>query len=329
MGLFLRSKAGLTISVAVVLMLAAGVVVAVVMNSGTQRSGRHSASRVFSPSPPQTVGPSARHTRKPSAHQTHRHPSHHARGPSAASGAHWLITHEAITELMDSGAARSLVANAFGGQRAYVIDDLGPPGIGTSVATFTSYSSIQQALASGRLPGSYTAVIYDNEHWAGTPLVEQRNPARYERLVGKLLHRHGLLYIATPALDLVSVLNPSASRGGPAKAYLSDGIAADAARYADVIDIQAQHLETVSSEYASFVAAAAAQARKANPHVVVLAGLRSVRSVTPGELSVAYSSVRSVVNGYWLNIPGPTRQSPGLPPVDPQPALELLKQIYG
>jgi hypothetical protein len=109
----------------------------------------------------------------------------------------------------------------------------------------------------------------------------------------------------------------------------SDGIAADAARYADVIDIQAQRIEQATSEYASFVASAAAQARKANPHVVVLAGLRSVRSITPGELSAAYSSVKSVVNGYWLNIPGPTPQCPTCQPVYPQPALELLKQIYG
>jgi hypothetical protein len=298
MGLFLRSKAGLAISIAAALVLAAAVIVAIELNSETQHGVRHTA-------------------------------SHHTRRRLAVVGTRWLITSEAITQLMDNGAARGLVANAFGGHRSYVIDNSGPPGIGTSVATFSSYDSIRRALASRRLPGRYTAVIYDNEDWPGTPRAEQRNPARYERLVANLLHKHGLLYIATPALDLVKVLNPRTSNAGRLRAYLLDGMAADAARYADVIDIQAQRVEQVTSEYAKFVASAAAQARKANPHVVVLAGLRSVRSITPGELSAAYSSVRSVVNGYWLNIPGPASKCPTCQPVYPQPALELLKQIYG
>jgi hypothetical protein len=128
---------------------------------------------------------------------------------------------------------------------------------------------------------------------------------------------------------LVRVLNPGTPGLGQLRAYLLDGIAAGAARYADVIDIQAQRAETAPSAYASFVTAAAAQARKANPHVLVLAGLRSGFLVTAAELFAAYSSVKSIVDGYWLNIPGSGALCPSCRAPDPRPALELLRRIYG
>jgi len=55
--------------------------------------------------------------------------------------------------------------------------------------------------------------------------------------------------------------------------------------------------------YAGFVAAAAAQARAANPGVVIYAGLSTQRVSSAAQLLQDYEATRTVVDGYWLNIP--------------------------
>ncbi len=60
--------------------------------------------------------------------------------------------------------------------------------------------------------------------------------------------------------------------------YLSLGIAAAAARYADVYVARARGLETDSSAYESFVRSAANQASDANPNVEILSGLSTGRT---------------------------------------------------
>ena len=97
------------------------------------------------------------------------------------------------------------------------------------------------------------------------------------------MRAHGLLFLTAPGVDLVTVLAPE-NRTTPYDAYLRLGIAADAARYADVVDIQAQGSERDTTFYANFVVQAAAQARQANPNVLVLAGIStnpSGQQVTP------------------------------------------------
>ena len=113
-------------------------------------------------------------------------------------------------------------------------------------------------------------------------------------------------------------------------AYLRLGLAASAARYADVIDIQAQGSEASLSRFTSFVKEAAAQARGANPHVIVLAGLStnpSGQHVTSAQFISAYNAVRPDVNGYWLNIPaqGSACSRCGTP--QPKVAVPLLQML--
>jgi hypothetical protein len=75
----------------------------------------------------------------------------------------------------------------------------------------------------------------------------------------------------------------------------------------DVIDLQAQSLETTPGTYESFVEQASAQAKKANSSIVVLAGLstspNSSTSPTAGELEQDASAVQPYVSGFWMNIP--------------------------
>jgi hypothetical protein len=75
----------------------------------------------------------------------------------------------------------------------------------------------------------------------------------------------------------------------------------------DVIDLQAQSLETTPSTYKSFVEQASAQARKAKPSIVVLAGLstspNTPASPTASQLEQDASAVQPYVSGFWMNIP--------------------------
>jgi hypothetical protein len=221
----------------------------------------------------------------------------------------WLVP---LSFLQYQGAGSTLFHRAFANGRTYVYGS--PPSMtGIPTAAYSSYAEIRAAFTTGVLPGRYRAVIYDNEHWPYTPAAEQKNPAHYERLVAILLHRHGLVYIATPAPDLMW------ATGRPKDsyvAYLQHDMAGMAARYADVVDIQGQVRETELRRFTSFVAAAVRQCRKSNPHVRVIIGLRT----NPGEqrLFAAYQAVAGLADGYWLNVNG-----------RPQVAASLLRRIYG
>jgi hypothetical protein len=246
----------------------------------------------------------------------------------------WVIDAHAVDLLRGIGASGALLNEAFGGTRAYVS---GPPGgLGIPTATYDSYTAIQNAFADGALPGKYRAVLLDMEHWNFTPHVEQVNPAKYEQLAAALVHRHkagghAMLLIDAPASDIVQA-RCSCTGASVWQHYLDWNIAGGAARYADVIDIQAQGLERVLPNYKQFVAAAARQARQAHSAVVVLAGLSTdngSQEVLASQLYQAYLDVRGIVVGFWLNIPGPGPHCPKCGGPYPRPALSLLKKLYG
>jgi hypothetical protein len=211
----------------------------------------------------------------------------------------------------DTGDGRLIIDRAFDNDHSYIYGEP-PAAIGLATAWYSSYAQIVAGFETGALPGRYKAVIYDNERWPATPTREQKDPAYYEKLVARLLHKHGLIYIAAPTPDLMwAIARPRDSY----TAYLERNVAGDAARYADVIDIQGQVRETNLQEFKGFVTSAVRQARKANPHVTVLIGLRT----NPGaqKLFTAYLEVMGIANGYWLNVNG-----------RPQVAISFLRQIY-
>ena len=59
--------------------------------------------------------------------------------------------------------------------------------------------------------------------------------------------------------------------GGPAGSHVLVGRGGSIAKVSDLLELQAQSLERSTSTYAAFVRDAAAQARAANPWVVILA----------------------------------------------------------
>lgn len=188
---------------------------------------------------------------------------------------------------------------------------------GQQVADFRSYAEFRKMLRQGSIPAGIRWVMYDNEQWSLTPAAEQADPVRYERLFARLAHQHGYRVILAPAQDLVPGFDKNSFRAGQAvwKSYLAMGLASASARVADVYEIQAQPYEMgvyrSQHAYASFVAAAAAQARAANPAVAIYAGLSTQRVSDAAQLLQDYLATRGVVDGYWLNIP--RHDQPGPP----------------
>jgi hypothetical protein len=59
--------------------------------------------------------------------------------------------------------------------------------------------------------------------------------------------------------------------------------------------------------YRSFVERAASQARAANPHVMVIAGLSTGVAFSAKQMYASWNSVRDLVDGYYLSITGNDR----------------------
>jgi hypothetical protein len=198
-------------------------------------------------------------------------------------------------------------------------------------ASFADFASLRDAVEQGRLGPDVIGVMYDVERWHFTPEDEQRNPAGYVKQAADLAHAHNLLFMTAPAVDLIVTMAPD-SRSQQYETYLRLGIAADAALYADVFAIQAQGAETNTELYTNFVRSAAAQARQANPDVMILAGISTEpngQQVTAGDILRAIVGTWDVVDGYWFNIPRPSEYCPNCLHFRPDIAIEVLSRIAG
>jgi hypothetical protein len=178
--------------------------------------------------------------------------------------------------------------------------------LGITSFAFTSYRDFSESVE--RSPywfQGFTSVLYDPEGWDATPPQERQHPANAIRSFAALGHREGWSVIVTPHHSLASVPGAEcASEPGETEreAFLRCDITGAAATYADVVETQAQDLQTTPDEYRSFVETTAAQARAANPDVKVIAGLSASGTVTPSQLLTTWDSVRDLVDGYYLAI---------------------------
>ena len=236
---------------------------------------------------------------------------------AGVSGAeNWIMGSGELSAAQAAGA--SSVRYAVGSAHLFVLLLRGQTSTaGQAVADFRSYAELKKMIRRGAIPASIHWVMYDNEQWSLTPADEQADPVRYEQLFARLAHRQGYKVILAPAQDLVPGFDKNSFRAGQAvwPSYLSMGLAAASARAADIYEIQAQPYEMSvyrsQHAYADFVAAAAAQARAANPGVVIYAGLSTQRVSSAAQLLQDYEATRNLVDGYWLNIP--RHDQPGPP----------------
>ena len=191
--------------------------------------------------------------------------------------------------------------------------------------TATSLATVETAAADA----STTAVLYDPEGWDMTPPEEQKDPAGAACRAGSVVHGHNKILIVTPAIDLIRVIDP-ASRENRFEAFAGTHLAGDIAKCADVYEIQAQGTETDTGAYRKFVEAEARQARAANPHVVVLAGISTNptgQQVSGKEVFEAVQSVRGSVDGFWLTVPGGGKFCPSCGAPQPKVAVDMLQRL--
>jgi hypothetical protein len=241
----------------------------------------------------------------------------------------WLLTRAALAEVTPNAGVRATL------QHSRVLEILRPgqyplPGSDAeAVVTFASAAALQQAIRAGELPAGTYGVLYDPEAWALTPAAEQRAPVQMVTRAGAVAHAHGLRLIVAPALNLTKVLTP-ASRAPRWRAFLALNLVRRVASVADVVELQAQSLERSTTTYAAFVRAAALQAKAGNGSVEVLAGLSTNppgQPVASWELTDAIHATQSVVEGYWLNIPGQGTRCPSCNAARPDIAIQTLQAV--
>src|SRR6266511_547062 len=197
-----------------------------------------------------------------------------------------------------------VAAAVFGTPTAIALG--GWPG-STHGMAWASQAKFAADLEAGVIPATVRAVMYDPEAWEATPLPERQDPVKYIEEFARLAHQHGYFVIVTPHPRLVEVpggrCRMRASETMEA-AYLRCGIAAEAARHADGYETQGQYLQRDPGRYQEFVSRTAAQAREANPDVVMLSGLSTHPGypATPEMLHEAWQSVREVVDGHYLSL---------------------------
>lgn len=153
------------------------------------------------------------------------------------------------------------------------------------------------------LPDQHGLAMYDPEHWSATPLKEQQHPTLFMQRFAALAKRHGWQVLLTPNPNLMTVRGGdcvAATDESPTEAYVRCNIAGAAAHAADIVETQAQGLESNPGAYSSLVRQTAAQARLANPQVRVISGLTTTQSAPA--MYAAWNSVRDVVDGYYLSI---------------------------
>jgi hypothetical protein len=257
---------------------------------------------------------------------SHASPASTSAGSSAVPV--WLLTRSALSQLTQDSSVSGVLRAA----RVYEILQPGQkplPGVAAEpVVTFSSAATLERAVTGGQLPAGTYGVLYDPETWSFTPAAEQRDPVAAATQAAAVAHAHGLRLIVTPALNLASVLAPGA---GPRwQAFLNLQLAGQLAKVADAIEFQAQSLERDTASYTAFVRAAAAQALAAHPGITVLAGLSTNppgAPVTVQHLTSAIQATRSVVSGYWLNIPGQGPRCPTCNAPRPDIAIQTLQQF--
>jgi len=153
---------------------------------------------------------------------------------------------------------------------------------------YTDYDTFEAAVESGQVTSGET-VIFDNEDWQYTPSWERRNQEKYQVLAALLAMRHGITFINTPSAKTYAQI-------------LQEDLAA--ARYASVVEIQAQANDRNPSSYEAHVLKTVAAIRKVNPTIPILAGLATDalgRPTTVRDMVEEYTGVKSYVQGFWLN----------------------------
>jgi hypothetical protein len=238
----------------------------------------------------------------------------------------WLLARSALAQLV----ADPVAVSELSGKLVYELLQPGEPPlpgvVAEPVVTFASAAALESAVNAGQLPSGTFGVLYDPEAWVFTPAAEQQNPVQAATAAVAVAHAHGLRLIVTPAIDLATVLDPGGA-GPEWRQFLDLDLVGRLAKVADVVELQAQSLEQHTRVYTVFVQAAAAQGSAARPGIDLLAGLSTNPpgvAIEAKRLTADIRATRSVVEGYWLNVPVPGAQCPTCQAARPAVAVQVL-----
>ncbi|MBU2755256.1 hypothetical protein HFU84_08660 [Acidithiobacillus sp. CV18-2] len=236
----------------------------------------------------------------------------------------WLLAGSAIKKLAAIPLGLALLHGPLNTPDTWVMGRSAyTPAHAVRLGNSTSANTLQGALGE-----PVQGVVVDLERWPFTPTQDQCHPVRVMRLGAQRAQRSGKWLLAAPAVDLVKSIRPN-YRGRLYQEFMRLGLARRMAPWISAYDIQAQGSERNPRLYASFVRQVVQQLRAANPNITILAGLSTNptgKSVTLRILEADIALTRSVVNGYWLNVPSPGLACPRCGASRPDLAVRLLRE---
>jgi hypothetical protein len=229
----------------------------------------------------------------------------------------WMATPGTIQSVQSLNP--SLASRFFDARTSFGLN--GGWGSASPAISWASEAEFEDALEAGTIPAEVRTVMYDPEFWPPTPLGEQQHPVNAMHDFAVAAHAAGYAVVITPHPSLAEVAGAPCTADQDElvqDAFLRCGLQASAARYADIVEIQAQFLESDPALYRRVVEAAATQARAANPNVIVIAGLSTRYADDSDVLFRAWDAVRDVVDGHYLAMPDHMR---------PEVATEFLTMV--
>jgi hypothetical protein len=241
----------------------------------------------------------------------------------AADGLDWVLTSTALSDVVQDPTALAVLE---AGHIYELLSKRATPVAGVNAILtqdFTSYTAMASAINSNTLTPGVKAVLFDPENWTLTQAIEQVNAADYIQMAVTLAHQHGLMIIATPAFDLVNVIDPGTAKSDELNEFLNSTGVEQAAAQADIVDVQSQSQERNAAKYLSWVEQSLAAIDAARPGAAVIAGLSTNPSgsqVTCSELASSIAATIGRVAGYWLNVP---KQGTACPKCGPDPNPQI------
>ncbi len=233
----------------------------------------------------------------------------------------WMFAGSGLTKLALAVGGATLLAGPLNSADTWVTGN--SPYL-PSAATRLAYTANADRVKIANREG----VVVDLENWPYTPRWQREHPVAAYRIAEASAKQRGQWIVATPATDLVRSIDPR-YRGKIYPEFVRLHLAQKIAPYAKVYEIQAQGAERNPVLYRRFVREIAAQVRAGNPHARILAGL----STNPGgrtvSVSVLYRDIqetRSILSGYWMNIPQAGGACPRCGQAMPEIAVRLLER---
>jgi hypothetical protein len=229
-------------------------------------------------------------------------------GPIRLSSVKWIFYKEDFNHLR--AEAPGLIRQIIASPGTYVLEHrVGGPPLPPQVIPaemFFSDAALQAAILHHRMIPGVRFVVDDLEYMGTAPAVEQKKPIPAMKGFAHAADMHGYQPVLIPGRDLMLVSGAvcAKQRGHTiSQSYLRCGLPAAAAS-APIYVIQAAPVETNLPALVQLVQGAVAQARKANPHVIIFATL----SVSPDGAFVPYTAVvqaakaiRPYVQGFEMN----------------------------